>query len=284
MKATEHAPSSATEATTNRVVRALRWTRMLLHIVQGLMTAGLVFPHVAPRTRAAITQAWSAKMLRILNVVLSTRGARPNEDAKQLIVVSNHISWLDIFVINSAQPSRFIAKSEIRDWPIAGWLCERSGTLFVRRSKRSDTTRINSEIHDALALGDTVAIFPEGTTTRGDRLLKFHTSLFEPAVVNQAKVAPTAIRYRQTNGETAECAAFVGETTFTESISAIIAQRKMIAEITFAPTIDAAAMTRRDVALQSENAIAAILDVPVPNAHQRFDEGAKPLALQDNPV
>jgi 1-acyl-sn-glycerol-3-phosphate acyltransferase len=284
MSERDHAESGVAEAPTNRVVRAVRWTRMLLHIVQGLMTAGLVFPHVAPRTRAAITQAWSAKMLRILNVVLSAHGARPSEDATQLIVVANHVSWLDIFVINSAQPSRFIAKSEIRDWPIAGWLCDRSGTLFVRRTKRSDTTRINNEIHDALALGDTVAIFPEGTTTRGDRLLKFHTSLFEPAVVNQAKVAPAAIRYRLTNGEKADCAVFVGETTFTESIGAIIAQRKMIAEITFAPVIDAATQTRRDVAQQSENAIAAILDVPVPSAHQRFDEGAKPLALQDNPV
>jgi 1-acyl-sn-glycerol-3-phosphate acyltransferase len=275
--------TNAAHAKTNKLVRGIRWTRMFLHIAHGLLLAGVVFRHVAPRTRAAITQAWSAKMLRILNIVLAVHGARPEEDARQIVLVANHVSWLDIFVINSAHPSRFIAKSEIRDWPIAGWLCDRAGTLFVRRAKRSDTSRINAEIHDALALGDTVALFPEGTTTRGDRLLKFHTSLFEPAVANEAHVAPAAVRYRLLDGERAECAVFIGETTFGQSIGNIIAQRKMIAEITFAPVVETASATRRDVAQAAENAIAAILDVPPPHAHQRFGEGATPLALQNAP-
>ncbi len=249
-------------------------------MLQGLLVVGIVYPQVAPATRARITQAWSAKLLRILNIVLSVHGARPDEDATHLIVVSNHVSWLDIFVINSTQPSRFIAKSEIRDWPIAGWLVEHAGTIFVRRAKRSDTSRTNAEIHEALAQGDAVAIFPEGTTTAGNQLLKFHTSLFEPAVANAAHVSPAAIRYRQLDGEPAEAALFIGETTFSESINAIIAQPKMIAEITFAPSIAAATMTRRELALASETAIAAILHVPKPHSHQRFEVGAESLALR----
>ncbi len=251
---------------------------MLLHITQALFVTILVYPRVKPQVRAAHTQAWSNKLLRILNITLAVHGARPEAHTPRLFVVANHVSWLDIFVINAAVPSRFVAKSEIRDWPIAGALCDAAGTIFVRRAKRSDTARINAEIHDALEQGDTVAIFPEGTTTAGNRLLKFHTSLFEPAVLNTARLAPAAIRYRNTNGEANGAAVFIGDTTFTQSISAIIATKKMIADITFAPAIETAARTRREAAVDAENAIAAILDVPKPHAHQRFGDCATPLA------
>ena len=271
---------ASTGPLTHRIVRALRWTRLLLHVAQGLLVTLMVYPRVKPRIRAAITQAWSAKMLRILNITLAIHGARPAEHTNKLFVVANHVSWLDIFVINATTPSRFVAKSEIRDWPIAGALCDAAGTIFVHRAKRSDTARINAEIHDALEQGDTVAIFPEGTTTAGDRLLKFHTSLFEPAVVNTALLAPAAIRYRNTNGEANLEAVFIGETTFAQSISAIISQKKMIADITFAPSIATDTLSRRDAALHAENAIAAILDVAKPHAHQRFGEGATSLAGQ----
>lgn len=253
---------------------------MLLHVMQGLVVTGLVYPRVPPRIRARITQAWAAKMLRILNIILAVHGARPDKHATQIFVVANHVSWLDIFVINATQPSRFVAKSEIRDWPIAGWLCEAAGTIFVHRARRSDTTRINAEIHDALLAGDTVAFFPEGTTTRGDRLLKFHTALFEPAIANQAIVAPAAICYREEGGLPSAATIFIGETTFAQSMAAIIGERKIIAEITFAPAIATASLTRRDAAVAAEDAIAAILNVPKPHAHQRFGEGATALALQ----
>jgi 1-acyl-sn-glycerol-3-phosphate acyltransferase len=266
--------------TSNSLIRAFRWTRMLLHIAQGLLVTILVYPRVKPAVRTALTQAWAKKMLRILNITLAVHGARPEANTPKSFVIANHVSWLDIFVINATTPSRFVAKSEIRDWPIAGVLCEAAGTIFVHRSKRSDTARINAEIHEALEQGDTVAIFPEGTTTTGDRLLKFHTSLFEPAVANQALLAPAAIRYRNTNGEPSEAALFIGETTFVQSISAIIAKKKMIADITFAPSIATDALSRRDAALLAENAIAAILDVAKPHAHQRFGEGATSLATQ----
>ncbi len=252
---------------------------MLLHVAQGLLVTMLVYPRVKPHVRAAITQAWSVKMLRILNINLAVHGARPEEHARRLFVVANHVSWLDIFVINAAVPSRFVAKSEIRDWPIAGSLCDAAGTIFVHRAKRSDTARINAEIHDALEQGDSVAIFPEGTTTQGDRLLKFHTSLFEPAVVNSARLAPAAIRYLETNGEPSKAALFIGDMTFAESISTIIAKKAMLAEITFAPSIETAGLTRREAALDAENAIAAVLNVPKPHAHQRFGEGSTPIAV-----
>jgi len=266
--------------TTHRVVRALRWTRVMLHVGWCLVMTTLIYPRVGQRARARLTQQWSQTLLRILNIGLSVHGARPAIDTPKLFVVANHVSWLDIFVINAAQPSRFVAKSEIRDWPIVGALAMHAGSIFVQRAKRSDTARINREIHDVWECGDTIAVFPEGTTTAGDRILKFHTSLFEPAVVNAVTLAPAAIRYRSENGEANDAVLFVGDTTFGESLGTIIGQRRMIAEITFAPPVDTTSMTRRDAALAAENAIAAILDVPKPHAHQRFGDGAVPLAAQ----
>ncbi len=275
-------PASApTEQATRRFVRAIRWTRLMLHIGIGLLVAGVIFPRVGAQRQARITQWWSQKTLRILNVVLSIYGARPAEGVRNLVIASNHISWLDIYVINAAQPARFVAKAEIRNWPIVGWLCERAGTIFIHRTKRSDTARINEEMRAVLATGWSIGLFPEGTTTSGDRLLKFHSSLFEPAVVNRAVVSPIALRYRSSSGEPTDVVAYIGELSFAESLTKIIAQKSMIAEITFAPAIETATLTRRDLALRAEAAVAAILNVPLPHAHQRFTAEAPKIALSE---
>lgn len=261
---------SAAEKNANRIIRVLRWFRLIAHIGVGLIAVGALYPRVSARRRARITGWWARKLLRILNVLVSAHGLQPEAGAKNLIVTSNHISWLDIFVINATQPSRFVAKSEIRDWPIAGWLCEKAGTIFIRRTRRSDTAKINETMRAVLAEGATIGFFPEGTTTAGDKLLKFHTSLFEPAVANDATIVPVAIRYRSSDGEPSAAAAFIGELSFVESVAQIISQKSMIAEITFASHIAATGQTRRELALMAESAVAAILNVPQPHIHQRF--------------
>ena len=261
---------SSAQRQTHRFIRAVRWTRLISHIGAGLFVTGILFPRVSPARQARITQWWSQKTLRILNVTLSVHGARPANDAKNLIIAANHISWLDIYVINAAHPARFVAKAEIRDWPIIGWMCEKGGTIFIRRTNRRDTARINEEIHDALATGATIGLFPEGTTTAGDRLLKFHSSLLEPAVANQAALAPAALRYCTHNGEHCLAAAYIDDLSFAESLQLIIGQPSMVAEITFAPQLSAIGATRRELASNAETAIAAILNVPKPDIHQRF--------------
>lgn len=276
MHKSSHQTAAPSPLRSNRIVRAIRWVRLMIHVAVGMVAVGIIYPRVSARRREIITGWWARKLLRILNIVLSIHGARPHPEARNLIVAANHISWVDIFVINATQPARFIAKAEIRDWPIAGWICDKSGTIFIRRGRRGDTAKINETMHAALAEGATISFFPEGTTTLGDKLLKFHTSLFEPAVANAATIAPAAIRYRASDGEPSNAAAFIGELSFAESIGMIIAEKSMIAEITFAPQIEAAGLTRRELALQSEAAIARILDVPLPHVHQRFfSEGAE---------
>jgi 1-acyl-sn-glycerol-3-phosphate acyltransferase len=243
--------------------RAIRWTRVALHVAMGLFIVGTLFPRVGTAKRAFFVRWWSAKLLRILRIVLDVHGAKPEWLESDLVIAANHISWLDIFVINSVRPTRFVAKSEIRDWPVVGWLCEKSGTIFIARAKRSDTAKINTVIHDVLGRGDCVGLFPEGTTSPGDIVRKFHSSLFEPAVVNKANVAPVALAYRYDDGTRSFDPAYILDLTFNQSLDQIIRQPMLIAEITFAPRIDADGATRRDLASRSEAAIAAILDVPV---------------------
>lgn len=261
---------------THVIERVIRWTRLFWHVGVGLVLTGILFPRCNKHGQDWIITWWSAKLLRILNIALSVRG--PDViSAKRVVLVANHISWLDVFVINAAHPCRFIAKSEIADWPVAGSLATNAGTIFIRRAKRTDAAKTNDAIAVQLLKSNTVAIFPEGTTTAGDKLLKFHTSLFEPAVANQATLAPVALRYRQSNGEPDTAAAFIGELTFSQSMAQIIAQKSIIAEVIFAPVIapveheSSHANCRRSLAAASEAAIAKLLNVPVHQEKLRFD-------------
>jgi 1-acyl-sn-glycerol-3-phosphate acyltransferase len=181
---------------------------------------------------------------------------------------ANHVSWLDVFCVSSIRPTRFIAKSEIRDWPVAGWIAERAGTLFVRRARRRDTARINEIVHGALAQGDCVGLFPEGTTTMGDTLLKFHSSLFEPAVANQAHVHPVAIRYEHTDGTLCRAMAY-GDLSFMQSLGLMLRQRKVVARLAFLEPIDARGLTRRDAARIAEARIATQLGYRAPSSEPR---------------
>ncbi|HEX4857962.1 MAG TPA: lysophospholipid acyltransferase family protein [Usitatibacteraceae bacterium] len=271
MSATDQARYPALQS--NRLTRAVRWLRLLAHFITALLMVGLVFPRVSEARRASLTGWWAQALLRILNVVLTARGARPEATARNLIIASNHISWLDIFAISAAHPARFVAKAEIRDWPVAGWLCDRAGTIFIRRARRRDTAKINETMHAVLSTGATIGFFPEGTTTNGERLLKFNTSLFESAVVNKATLVPVALRYRADDGELSPAIAHAGDAHFLETVAMIIRERRIVADVTFAPPIAAEGATRRDLAERAEAAVAAVLNVPRPAPHQRLVVG-----------
>jgi 1-acyl-sn-glycerol-3-phosphate acyltransferase len=176
------------------------------------------------------------------------------------MIAANHVSWLDIFAVSAAWPTRFVAKSEIRDWPAAGWIAEHAGTLFIRRERRRDIAVMKEQLHDVLQQDDCVGIFPEGTTSDGDTLLKFHTSLFEPALANAAHVHPVAIRYEHADGRLAREMAYVGETSFMQSMASVMAQRGVVVRVRFGPAIDCARVAdRREAARLARTRIANLL-------------------------
>jgi len=251
-----------------RVLRFVRWTRILAHVGAALLILRFIFPRASRERRRALHGWWSRKLVRLLGMELRVEGPAPPTDERGAMISANHVSWLDVFLVSSVRPTRFIAKSEIREWPVAGWIAERAGTLFVRRARRHDTGRINDIVQGALADGDCVGLFPEGTTTMGDRLLKFHSSLFEPAVVNAAHVHPLAIRYEHADGSLCRAAAY-DDLTFMQSLSLIARQRGVVARLIFAERLEARDSTRRDLARDAGERIATLLGLPPPGSEPR---------------
>ena len=178
--------------------RLLRLSRLSLHVVQGLFQASVLFGFYSLSTRDQAISRWSAKLLKILGVRLIA--GTPPEFTHGALLVANHISWLDIFIIYAAKRVHFVSKHEIRSWPVVGWLACRTGTLFIERARKSDTARINQEMHRLLRDGAWVAVFPEGTSTDGRRLLRFLPSLFQPAVDENLPVVPAILRYQDPQG------------------------------------------------------------------------------------
>jgi 1-acyl-sn-glycerol-3-phosphate acyltransferase len=237
--------------------------------VAALFLLRFVFPRASLERRRALHAWWSQKLVRIVGVEMHVEGPPPGPGA---MVAANHVSWIDVFCVSSVRSTRFIAKSEVRDWPVAGWIAERAGTLFVRRARRHDTARINDMVHAALAQGDCVGLFPEGTTTMGDRLLKFHSSLFEPAVANRAVVHPIAIRYEHADGSLSRAMAY-DDLSFMQSLSLIVRQRHVVARITFLDVVEVEGLTRRDVAAVAQERIASRLGLPSPGNGLRTPPG-----------
>jgi len=242
---------------------------MTWHAAAALAILRLVFPRVGPPRHRALVGWWAGKLLRIVGVAARVEGDPPAPGEVAAMIAANHVSWLDIFALQAVRPTRFVAKSEVRDWPIAGWIAERAGTLFIRRGLRRDVTRINEKVHDALACGDCVGIFPEGTTTEGDELLKFHSSLFEPAVSNRAHVHPCAIRYEHADGSLCRAMAYVGELSFMQSLGLALRQRGVVARIRFGEPIEAAEVPRRELASLCRARVATLLGLESPGTAPR---------------
>jgi 1-acyl-sn-glycerol-3-phosphate acyltransferase len=244
-------------------VRHYRAASLALHLVAGLFEVALFFPVYGKSRRKQAIRRWSARLLAVLNVRTTVRGLPPTSLDRAAVLVSNHVSWLDIQLIHSVWQVRFVAKSEVRRWPLIGWLSAHTGTLFIERGKSRHAALINQSIHAAFQQGDAIGVFPEGTTTDGTELGRFHASLLQPAVDESAMVFPVALRYLDEAGNTNLEASYVGETTLIESMKMIFGQRKIHAELIFLPPIDAAGKTRRELAVQTQSAIAAALNLPV---------------------
>jgi 1-acyl-sn-glycerol-3-phosphate acyltransferase len=244
-----------------------------LHLVAGLWTTVVVFPFADPSGRRDRIRSWSAQLLRFLNVEARVTGEFAIGDGNVLIV-ANHISWLDIFVLNAHQPARFVAKSEIARWPLAGRMIRNAGTIFVVRERRRDARRVNDDASRALAGGDIVAVFPEGTTTDGGTVLRFRTALLQPIVESRGRVQPVAIRYQSAHGVRSTAPAYVGDESFITSFWRVCGERRLVAELIATPLIAAERVHRRELARLSESAIQTALGLTADATE--FDTDAGP--------
>lgn len=238
----------------------IRLLRVLIHLFRGLATCALVFPLIDEAGRRARIKTWSVRLVELCGVRVRIAHHQDAQSAPRALMVANHVSWLDIFVINSLHPTRFVAKSDIRGWPLIGWLCEKTGTIFIARGKLRDVRRIYQGLVSSLHAGEHVAFFPEGTTAPQGTMLPFHANLFEAAIEAQVPVQPYAVRYLDGSGRLHPAADFVGETTFVESIITVLKAGGMTAELIVLPVIDTSeASHRRELADAARGAIAAVL-------------------------
>ncbi len=246
---------------THALVRLWRAARVTVHVIEGLATTTLVFPLVRSAARRRLIRGWSGRLLGMLAVEARVHGELPAAGGN-LLVVSNHVSWLDIFVLHSVQPVRFIAKSDLARWPLAGRLIRGSGTLFVERERRRDTHRVNRQAAEALAAGDVVAVFPEGATTDGTTMLPFKSSLLQPIVEAGGHVLPVAIRYRAADGAHSTAPAYDGDKSLGETFRAIVRERRLVVELYISAPLPASAMHRRDLTRAAEAAVRDALGLP----------------------
>lgn len=237
----------------------LRLLRLILHLFRGLATCALIFPWIDHSGRQGHIRRWSQALLRICGVTVHVHpkpGERSDMEASRALIVANHVSWLDIFVINAMDPCRFVAKADIRDWPLIGWLCERTGTIFISRGKLRDVRRIYQGLMQSLREGERVAFFPEGTTAAQGKLLPFHSNLFEAAIEAGVPIQPYALRYLTDDGAFHPAVDYVGSTTFFQSLLIILKAAPIAAHITVLAPIPLAKEThRRELAADAQRVI-----------------------------
>ena len=244
--------------------RNSRLLRLVLHLLLGVAKIVLLFPFAGQVRRAELVRAWSVRVLAILDVDLVVKGHVPDASARGVLFVSNHISWLDIYLLQAVRPVRFVSKAEVRSWPLIGWLAEKTGTIFVERTRRHDTARTNKAVIDALNQGDCVALFPEGTTSNGTLLRPFHSSLLQPAVATEALLWPVTIRYVQPDGAANLAPAYVDDISFADSLQRVLSEPGLVAEITYLEPLRAQGRSRRELVALAESAISSALNLAAP--------------------
>lgn len=210
-----------------------RLARAVLHALHGIVIVLLRFPSLDPAGRQARIAWWSAKMLRCLGGELRIRGTfKPG--AK--LIVANHVSWLDIMAIHAACPeARFVSKADVKGWPLVNRLVDAGSTLYIEREKRRDALRVVHQMAEALRAGDTVAVFPEGTTGPGPELLPFHANLLQAAVATGTPVQPVALRFADAHGPFSRAAEYVGDTTLAQSLWRLARSRGLVVHVDVLP-------------------------------------------------
>jgi len=212
--------------------------------------------------RERLKSSWAIALLASLGVEVEADLTHALPGA---LLVANHISWIDIYVINAALPAAFVSKEEVRHWPLIGWLAAKNDTVFLRRGSRGHARIINQEIAGLLDKGRYVAVFPEGTTTDGTHLLHFHAALIQPALAAGRPVLPIAISYWEPDGQRSLAPRYDGTISMGECTRAILGRKRLIARLVTTPVCGMNGEDRRQVAATARAAIASAAGLPPPS-------------------
>jgi 1-acyl-sn-glycerol-3-phosphate acyltransferase len=196
---------------------------------------------------------WHGRLCRLLGLTVHVRG-QPGE---AVLLVANHVSWLDIPVLGARGPIVFLSKAEVRSWPLVGWMAGIASTLYIERGAHQ-ATHLAADIGMHIRTGCSVAIFPEGTTGDGHDLRRFHPRLFAAAQQPGLRLQPVAIRYGSNTAPDA-VAPFIGDDSLVPHLWRVLRQPGIRVEVSFLPTLDSEGIDRRRLAESSRAAIAGAL-------------------------
>ncbi|CAA9890594.1 1-acyl-sn-glycerol-3-phosphate acyltransferase [Candidatus Methylobacter favarea] len=234
---------------------------IIVLFLAGLIIAGIIFPII--NAACSINKAtdncnqlkmhWLKCFSRILNLHIQIDGKVVDGDA---ILVSNHISWLDIIAIGQLLPACFVAKNDILNWPLIGYLAVQGGTVFIRRGDKRQVRTTAEKMVWLLKQHRKIIAFPEGTTSDGSHILPFHSSLFQPALLTKAAIQPIALEYL---GDTKALAPFIGEDAFVPHLLRMLAMEELHISMKILPVIKTAGKKRHELAKHSRDSICLAL-------------------------
>ncbi|MGW2555176.1 lysophospholipid acyltransferase family protein [Streptomyces sp. NPDC001635] len=242
--------ATASAASTPRAV--LRLAAVLGVLIPGI----LVFPLVRRlpvASRGRIVRAWCRTLVRAAGVRVRLSGAAPQQGG--LLMVANHISWLDIPLLAAVRPGRMLAKTEIRQWPVAGALTATSGALFIDRDRLRALPETVARIAGAMRAGSAVVVFPEGSTWCGRAQGRFRRAAFQAALDAGVPVQPVRLLYRFDEGTASTAPAFVGSDSLLTSVWRVVSARRLVAEVRVTPVLAPEGTDRRAMAAAAQLAL-----------------------------
>lgn len=258
---------------------------LILQIVKALWLVVFVIPYKTTLQGDAIIQIWCRQVLNILNLRVNSSGYLPIPTGSPIMFVSNHISWLDVLILNAVHRLYFVAKAEIRSWPIIGRIVAGTGTIFLERDRIKSLAQVRQSLTHALREGKCVGMFPEGTTTDGSTLKSFHSGLFQAAVDAQAPVRPVTIKFTKDDGTINCIPAFLGNQSLIRSILNILAEPETNAEIHFGRPLQSIDQSRWELVRGAEHAIASRLQlIATPQPSKNFTKRPRQISLAGPPT
>jgi 1-acyl-sn-glycerol-3-phosphate acyltransferase len=203
--------------------------------------------------RAAWLHGWCRFACRVLGIRVTTHGSMPSSG----LLVSNHLSYLDVVVLSSIRSCVFVAKRDVASWPLFGWLAHAAGTIFVDRERRFSSPKVVNGIRDAIAGGSVVVLFPEGTSSDGSMVLPFKSALLEPAVQLRSPIAAASIDYALDEGSVADEVCYWRDMTLVPHLLNLLFKREIRANYSFSPA-KVRAGDRKEVARKLRDEIVSI--------------------------